>query len=139
MIYLCNRCGKSFNHKNDHRRHINRKNPCKKSKNIHGCSHCHKVYSSRSNLNKHMRRSCKVLKDSIKRINENENDENYNGKYISEQLLKKNGVTILEIDTIRGGYSTNDNEDITITATTIIETLDDKFHCPYCKKIFSKN
>ncbi len=29
VSYKCDRCNKIFTHKNDYRRHINRKNPCK--------------------------------------------------------------------------------------------------------------
>jgi len=85
VSYKCSRCGKIFNHKGDFTRHKNRKNPCKiknkisknpknpksNPKQFHrpSCPECGKRYSSSSNLNKHIRRSCPVLKNKVKMVN----------------------------------------------------------------------
>lgn len=73
MKHKCNRCGKHFNHKNDWRRHMDRKRPCasknsKKSlKNPPNfkCTNCGKLYTTKYNLNRHLNRSCAILKAQL--------------------------------------------------------------------------
>ena len=70
VLYKCNTCNKLFKQKNDYRRHKNRKIPCKKQnhkinhKNHKNdsqfeCNLCTKMYSTISNLNRHMKYYCK--------------------------------------------------------------------------------
>ncbi len=76
--YKCDRCGKSFDHKNDWRRHKNRKRACKisahnlpikLSKNSpqndrsHECQWCHKTYKRNYHLTRHLDSYCKAKKD----------------------------------------------------------------------------
>jgi hypothetical protein len=70
MQYRCNRCLKYFDRKYNYERHINdTKKPCHppiqsdvieelpdEKKNEHTCLHCHKTYSTKFNLNKHLKK-----------------------------------------------------------------------------------
>ncbi len=62
VSYKCNTCKKQFTHKNDYRKHKNRKNPCsyKSETNTYSfeCPECKKTYTSKSNLNRHIRNQC---------------------------------------------------------------------------------
>ena len=64
-IYHCSICNVEFKKKWNYDYHISRKNPCKmedeqESEN-NTCRHCHKTYSSKSNLNTHLK-ICKFMK-----------------------------------------------------------------------------
>ncbi len=74
VIHTCNNCEKQFNKKSTYINHINKKNPCKKiinkesnkiieTPNKNMCKHYSKIFSTSSNLSKHLRlKSCKVIK-----------------------------------------------------------------------------
>ena len=67
-IYKCNRCNKIYNHKNDFKKHMNRKTPCQNIIIIpiipdeFKCSHCNKTYTRKDNLNRHISHFCKLKK-----------------------------------------------------------------------------
>ena len=52
--YICSRCTTIFTKKYNYEKHKNRKYPCKKLK--FECEFCNKSYSSKSNLNKHLKK-----------------------------------------------------------------------------------
>ncbi len=67
-MYKCNVCCKKFRYTSEFKRHKNRKNPCKKSSfsqnngtDAFECIRCHKSYSNKSNLKRHMK-ICKAQK-----------------------------------------------------------------------------
>jgi hypothetical protein len=90
VSYKCDRCGKSYDHKSEYVRHINRKNPCrsdqfddqkvinkiqnntqeiqketqegKKMKKDWICTYCNKKFTTNSSYNRHMLKFCKVKK-----------------------------------------------------------------------------
>jgi len=70
VTYKCDKCNKIFKHKNDYRRHKNKKRPCikqnhkinhknHKNDSLFECNLCTKMYSTISNLNRHMKYYCK--------------------------------------------------------------------------------
>lgn len=75
-IYTCEVCKKEFNRKSTYDTHVTRKNPCKLDTSIGTqCAYCDKTYSTKYNLNVH-------LKSCTKKI-----DSDYNKQQIEE--LKK--------------------------------------------------
>ena len=55
-IYKCEKCKKEFNRKSTYNTHINRKNPCKLDTNDSTqCSYCNRIYSTKYNLNAHLK------------------------------------------------------------------------------------
>ncbi len=75
VIYTCNKCNKTFNHKNDYRRHTNRKNPCLKSITDSivstNCPKCNKDFINKYTLRRHMIDFCEI-KDGSQNGQENE-------------------------------------------------------------------
>ena len=57
-LYTCDTCKKEFNRKSSYDNHISRKNPCKLDISIDNqCPNCDKSYTTKFNLNKHLK-SC---------------------------------------------------------------------------------
>ena len=82
--YKCNRCGKLFYKKSNFLTHKARKRPCKKvvkkrssqKMRKYPCPNCDKTYCSKYNLERHVRQSCKVLREQLKNAKEKmESDE----------------------------------------------------------------
>lgn len=66
--YKCDRCGKLFKHKNDYRRHLNRKTPCAlKIPLMFQCSMCNKTFNKIYNLKRHEQHSCEARRDPFLR------------------------------------------------------------------------
>ena len=67
-IYTCENCKKEFNRKSTYETHLQRKNPCKIDIHFNNeCSYCNKVYTTKYNLNVHLK-SCsnKLIDDDNK-------------------------------------------------------------------------
>lgn len=74
--YKCNICKKEFFIKRLYNNHLNRINPCKEFINIENkCINCNKIYSTRSNLNKHIKNCIKDTKKIITINNQFVTDE----------------------------------------------------------------
>ena len=72
-IYKCDICQKEFNRKSTYDTHLSRKNPCKLDTCINNqCSYCDKIYTTKFNLNKHLK-SC--IKKSIEDDKQEQIDE----------------------------------------------------------------
>ena len=86
-IYKCQKCSKEFIYKNDYRRHMNRKNPCKEKNNAREnlqCEKCNKTYYSIYTLKRHIENSC------ADNIDENIEDvTTLNGKITSHSYVCK--------------------------------------------------
>jgi len=115
VLYICNICLKEFNHKGNYQTHINRKFKCKKiiiekkeesNKGIiipkqdsnNRCNYCNKIYSTISNLNKHLK-ICKVKKE------ENIKQELYNLLVKQNEEQKKENLYLKQqINLLQGQY-----------------------------------
>jgi len=63
-IYTCENCKKEFNRKSTYETHLERKNPCKIDIHLNNeCSYCNKVYTTKYNLNVHLKTCSKKLVD----------------------------------------------------------------------------
>lgn len=106
VLYICEKCNKEFSKISHYKTHINKKIPCNNNSdkllkpkkiektNKNECSHCLKIFSSKSNLSKHVKNNCKIIKEKQKNtINNNINPNIKKIIKIIEQndiLIKKN-------------------------------------------------
>jgi hypothetical protein len=104
-IYKCETCQKEFNRKSTYDNHQIKKNPCIANNNI--CIHCNKSYSTKSNLNKHIK-SC--IKITIEDDNKKQIDELK--QLLLEQQKKIDELT--ELSETNKNITINDNSTNTI-------------------------
>jgi len=87
-IYTCENCNKEFNRKSTYDTHLQRKNPCKIDIHVNNqCSYCNKLYSTKYNLNVHLK-SCKELSNQFENKSQIEELKKMFEKKI-EELEKK--------------------------------------------------
>ena len=93
--YKCDTCKKEFNIKRLYNNHLSRKNPCK-SNNINQCNNCNKIYSTPSNLNKHVKLCVNklIIDNEQLQINELkimilEHQKKVDNLYFSDKISKK--------------------------------------------------
>lgn len=60
VSYLCEKCGKETNHKNDHRKHVITCKGKKKAPKQYECKYCYKLYTRKDNLKRHQEKACKA-------------------------------------------------------------------------------
>lgn len=149
MIYKCDKCNKTFHHKNDYKKHTMKKKSCigntqnyikitQKNKKAFECSKCNKTYTRKDNLKRHIISFCK-LKNNFKGEIEDillmeRNDNSLNS------IVDKN-KTISISDKFKGNSSTNSstNSSIKISPTTEIPSIKKKlFNCQLCHKTFTR-
>lgn len=110
--YECYKCDKKFNHKNNFRKHLNRKIPCTRKstdENPLSCSECNKKYSTKGNLKRHKIKCCK------------------------EKVINN-------LDILNTNSNTNINSNIQTDSDTHINQKNKKLHeCSYCNSIFSRS
>jgi thiol-disulfide isomerase/thioredoxin len=111
VIHTCEKCNKEFNKISHYKTHINKKIPCNnnldkslKSKrpkkldekiekvNKNKCSHCLKIFSSISNLNKHIKNNCKIIKQK----NTINNNIEPNMTKMMTKIIEQNVILIKE-------------------------------------------
>ena len=133
-LYKCNRCSKIFNHKNDFRKHISRKNkcpivadepPCSESEQF-SCPRCDKVYSSRSNLTRHLKSYCKV-KPTSQHVLESDHDDGESIEYSLSDDSKESPLSPMKND-----------KPISTENESSGQQLNSKHMCRYCKKTFTR-
>ena len=56
MAYHCNNCNKTFDHKNDYTRHVNRKKPCTQVTTTYQCDLCGQTFNQKGHYTRHTRR-----------------------------------------------------------------------------------
>lgn len=126
--HKCNKCGKIFNSKRDHVRHINKKKDCKE-KNItktFECDKCNKTYSRKDNLMRHI-----CVSDKRKTINET--DLNNIPHIDNNNLIQINHNVIKDI------MQYNDNLNQANNNSTKIYQEKYKYVCEYCEKRFTRS
>lgn len=140
IIYKCSKCGKMFNHKNDYKKHLNRKTPCFKPTNLSEnkqrfeCSKCNKTYSSKSNLNTHIQSSCsgKLKTREIFEMREKVSNTNVN---INDDILNDD---LTSISNGQNQYCTRLHQNSTDPAPN--DLLTQKVHqCTYCNNTFTRS
>lgn len=88
QIRECDTCKKKFKNKQDYEKHKNRKTPCKPPEEIKKCKYCGKIYSTLSNLTRHIEYYCKVKKQekivaNTQNISNSNNHSNNNNNTIN--------------------------------------------------------
>ena len=138
--YKCNKCRKIFNHKNDYRKHLNRKNTCKlltKESYDFTCRECDKTYSSMSCLNRHIRDFHEQIGKKPKYSQNVLSSCAYNNETV---LDNQNSIINRFKDDVKNNYSKNGN----FTKNTQHFTQNEKkniicgFKCNFCGKNFSR-
>lgn len=139
-LYKCIRCSKLFTHKNDYRKHINRKFPCEnisqhksqKMRKPFRCDACNKTYTSTSSLKRHIRDFCNGKHNPEDDSNDEDSIDDYN-----LDIINNDNNTVL--DKQNNNVSKNELGNV---SKTIKSNINDKNinsnKCCYCNKEFSK-
>ena len=105
--YKCKKCDKIFKQKCHYTNHKNRKTECHKDKfkendNSVECSYCNILFSSHSNMVRHIKNSCKILKkeeinkkviyDKLLKLEEENKELKKNMKKLLKQVKSKNKI-----------------------------------------------
>jgi uncharacterized C2H2 Zn-finger protein len=81
-MHKCKRCNKIYKYKSDYDRHVNRKNPCKRSvvSTVFKCSECLNTYATKGSLKRHQNGYCTAKQEDS---DDNQSDQ----EEIDEQLI----------------------------------------------------
>lgn len=167
ILFKCNKCNKSFTHKNDFKKHLKRKKPCIIPKNnsekelIHNniqesahntcsqksgkiiCHHCDKTFTRNFNLTRHMMHFCRAKKNA-----ENCEQDEYGGQKNNDQY---NELITNSYDQINSNDQKLNTTNFTqllvceqlyntiVPPTTSANKVNKKeYKCNYCNFIFSR-
>jgi hypothetical protein len=129
VLYICTSCNKEFTHKSKYTNHLNRKNPCKKIEQVNDnfsqvndnfsqvndnfiqndklkgymCDYCNKIITRKSNLNYHLKNTCKIKKQ------EDTNKEQIYQQLLNEHLNIKNELINIKNKLSKGSTINNNN------------------------------
>jgi hypothetical protein len=113
-IYTCENCKKEFNRKSTYDTHIIRKNPCKFDTNTSTeCSFCNKIYTTKYNLNAHLKLCTKKLLDDNNKLQIEELKKLFEKKF--EEQQKNNEELKKKVEELSHEKETNKN--ITVNNT----------------------
>ena len=111
-IYTCENCKKEFNRKSTYETHIQRKNPCKLDIHINNqCSYCDKKYTTKYNLNVHLKSCEKKQIDDDNKLQIEELKKMFERKF--EEQQKKFEEQQKKIEELSHATETNNNINVT--------------------------
>jgi hypothetical protein len=122
-LYVCDICKKEFNRKSTYDTHLIRKNPCKLDNSIDNqCQYCEKSYTTKFNLNKHLKSCAKKLleDDKQQQINELKKLLFEHQKKLEELSKEKDKETNQNITVNDNSNNTNTNNNIVNNTTNNI-------------------
>ena len=160
--YKCNKCNKTFNHKNDYNKHLKRKKPCnskiingkvdestdifekkipqndfERGKNINGyleCRGCGKSYSRRDNFNRHIMQFCKAQKveEVLEDIQTKTQDKQSSDNLPSSKYSTKHDSTNSKYESVKIPVDSPQHPANSIK-------IKKEYKCNYCNFIFTRS
>ncbi len=141
--YKCNKCHKTFKHKNDYKKHKNRKTLCisdSENRQKFGCPKCNHMFATRGNLNRHTNISCKYrIKDKkFPSFNEINQEDVINYLSNNSDYVEPVDFTDDENQSFKNLKDFEGTEGVSCSESVETEKKS-KYTCNYCKKIFARS